>query len=63
MKIDDRITHNHFGTGTIIAIRNYERDLFNNDSFPYLILFDESLRQIWVRGKDIEKIKVRKLVK
>jgi hypothetical protein len=50
MKVNDRVLHNTLGYGTVIMTREHF-------TFNILILLDTTLRQYWVRDRDLEKVK------
>ena len=56
MRTSDRVQHKDLGYGTVIMIRP-------NMEYGILILLDTTLTQYWVRECDLEKVKVKRLVK
>ncbi len=56
MRVNDRVFHETLGYGTVVMSREHFE-------FNILIRVDLTLREYWVRARDLEVVKVRKLVK
>jgi hypothetical protein len=52
IKTSDRVLHNTLGYGTVIMLRpQFE--------FNILLRLDTTLKEYWVRERDLEKVKVK----